>query len=806
MDLQNIIPQTVLHKISKLAQGAQEGDCAPAAAKTQEQSAQKPQAQQEYQTAAQQGQTQKTADTTLLSSPQIKEETMKILNKILLAAQGDGTDTAGKAATVVSTEKLAAIAQTAVKNAQNFTKIAQELIVQIEKSNLSPEEKELAKAILREIETVLKRTSPDSPFSQLANALPKNISIDEIFKWTAAQVKTGNLPARDFFAVSQILLGNSAIVQTTNVDVGAGFKPAQMQDQTYVAENHTDADYRAGLKPAPTMTDTQAQNQNIHLFVKQTEANIKANIQNLIPLTQSESIKNLLTEILTTSSQKEKDSATFSFARIEGKIGGETKFLPLVLNTQFNSEFSAVLQKQFPELPKELIANTASIIRISEKPIILSPEVIEDLKSVLKNFTESAPRPVDTAQTANTQTANTPITPILNTPITQSPQITTNAIQTPIELQNTNTPILQNTANITQTPPLILQKATESFGWRITASVLSALLQYIGNPNKNETVLQNFKTLFATEKSVENITTQMREFIQSKPDILMKELIHSNTEALTTKKVSHNKPEPVSSQIWGQMQNTLEKLSNIENILKNPDIIFKRENPMEFLMAKIGILQGTIREEQLRGERQQPQIEENLRNILREISSQIKESAQKLQNLPNLQTDEKLSEAFSRLRLLSNSVNELSQKIDSANLLANKVDITAGRSEQTVLIPVQIGNAWIQMELRVNSDEKKGQEKKGKKQAEEVELTVELEKGNTVFAKANLTLEKQLQVAINFTNEKMLEYFKQNYKEFYKALESIGAKSVRVNFNKNANPEEQRERSAGLKSNLDITG
>jgi len=510
LDLQNIIPQTVLHKISKLAQGAQEGDCAPAAAKTQEQSAQKPQAQQEYQTAAQQGQTQKTADTTLLSSPQIKEETMKILNKILLAAQGDGTDTAGKAATVVSTEKLAAIAQTAVKNAQNFTKIAQELIVQIEKSNLSPEEKELAKAILREIETVLKRTSPDSPFSQLANALPKNISIDEIFKWTAAQVKTGNLPARDFFAVSQILLGNSAIVQTTNVDVGAGFKPAQMQDQTYVAENHTDADYRAGLKPAPTMTDTQAQNQNIHLFVKQTEANIKANIQNLIPLTQSESIKNLLTEILTTSSQKEKDSATFSFARIEGKIGGETKFLPLVLNTQFNSEFSAVLQKQFPELPKELIANTASIIRISEKPIILSPEVIEDLKSVLKNFTESAPRPVDTAQTANTQTANTPITPILNTPITQSPQITTNAIQTPIELQNTNTPILQNTANITQTPPLILQKATESFGWRITASVLSALLQYIGNPNKNETVLQNFKTLFATEKSVENITTQMR--------------------------------------------------------------------------------------------------------------------------------------------------------------------------------------------------------------------------------------------------------------------------------------------------------
>ncbi|MCL2844208.1 MAG: hypothetical protein FWE23_01970 [Chitinivibrionia bacterium] len=814
MNLQNIIPQTTLHKIANLAQMPQEegGNTA----KVQEQNTTKPQLPQTPQEsqAAQPAQTQtpKTADTALLSSPQNKEEMMQLLSKILAKTQGgEGMDATIKS---VSVEKLASIAQTAVKNAENFAKLAQELTAQIEKSNLSPEEKELARAILKEVEAILRKPSPNSQLLQNANALPKNISTEEIFKWTATQVKAGNLSARDFFAVSQFLLGNETIsngektfTQNANTNVGAGFKPAQMQNQTHIAENQTVANYnRAGLKPAPT------QNDKIPVFIKQTEANIRANIQNLIPLTQSEGIKSLLTEIL---SSPQRDNATFSFAKIEGKIGGgETKFLPLVLHTQFNSEFSAVLQKNFPEFSKELISDTANIIRTSPKPIILSQEVIENLRSILKSFTENTARPENTTQTEsvirpqNAQNLNTVQT--TNAPAMPIPQFIQNAIPTPTETQNVSTPFLQNTANPIQTPQQILQTAGGSAAsaatmWRITPSVLSALLQYIAEPSKNDAILQNFKTLFATEKSVENITAQMREFIKSKPDILLKELMQVNSEAITTRIAAHNKPEISSPQIWGQMQNTLEKLDNIENILKNPDIIFKKENPVDFLMAKIGILQGAIKQEELLRREKQPQMEENLRNVLREISSQIKEAAQKLQNLPNLQADEKLSEAFSRLRLLSNSVNELSQKIDSANLLANKVDITTGRSEQTVLIPVQIGNAWIQMELRINKDEKDGQEKKGKKQANEVELTVELEKGNTVSAKANLTLEKQLQVAINFTNEKMLEYFKLNYNEFYKALESIGTKSVRVSFNKKIE-EEQKVQSAGIKSNIDITG
>jgi len=218
-------------------------------------------------------------------------------------------------------------------------------------------------------------------------------------------------------------------------------------------------------------------------------------------------------------------------------------------------------------------------------------------------------------------------------------------------------------------------------------------------------------------------------------------------------------------------------------------------------MDKIGILQNKPREQR----EQQPKIEENLRTVLREISQQIKISSQKLQTLPDLHTDDKLDDAFLKLKTLSNSVNDLSRKIDAANLLANKVDVSAGRSEQTILVPVSIGNAWIQMEFRINKDDK-NKNNKNKKQAEQVELNVELDKGNSVSAKANLTLEKQLQVSINFTNDKMLEWFKQHYKEFCEALESIGTKSLRVIFNRENSEEERREKNEIIKSNFDITG
>jgi hypothetical protein len=175
-----------------------------------------------------------------------------------------------------------------------------------------------------------------------------------------------------------------------------------------------------------------------------------------------------------------------------------------------------------------------------------------------------------------------------------------------------------------------------------------------------------------------------------------------------------------------------------------------------------------------------------------------------MQNLPNLENDEKLTRAFSNLKDLSNSVNDAARKIDGANLLANRGEVAAGRSEQTILIPVQVGNSWIQMELRVNKDGK-GKSGKHKKEASQVEVSVELDNQNSVSAKANLTLEKQLQVAINFSNEKMLEWFKKNYGEFCRSLESAGTKSVQVVFNRDKK-EEARESADIRKSNFELVG
>jgi hypothetical protein len=538
------------------------------------------------------------------------------------------------------------------------------------------------------------------------------------------------------------------------------------------------------------------------LFIQQTNADFKINIQNLIPQIKNESIKSLLNEILA-QILPQKDSDTLAFVKIDEKNpASSVKFLPLPLQTQFNSEFSAILSKSFPEFPKNLLLDTANIIRNSGKTISISKNLLEKIEIILKdpmfirakqteqtNITPTDKTANDTVPTNNTTKTDTSPTNI-QTPINTAAQTNTSANTTAAPQpqtdtqQKVNTQQAQiNTQQAENTPPsqtnTILPQQI-----KITPQILANLLFF--SAENNESVLQNLKAVFTSEKSISDISTQIKTFVESFENI---------EKNLQEKNPISKESIPISQ----GLTNAVEKLNNIENILKNAEAIFKKEDPIEYLMTKIGVFQSKTEEGK------ESKNEESLRTVLREISQHLKSSSEKLQNLPNLQSNEKLNETFSKLRNLSDSVNNLSQKIDGTSLLANRIDILTPRSEQTLLVPIQIGNAWIQMEFRVNKDSK-NKSHKGKKQAEEVELNVELDKESRVSAKANLTLEKQLQVAINFTNDKMLEWFKLNYKEFCESLESIGTKSVRVIFNRQRSEEERSDRLETLKSNFEVVG
>jgi hypothetical protein len=668
-------------------------------------------------------------------------------------------------------DKFAAQTQILSDKAAEFSKIAETVIKafginstvsQENIASLADTEKEFAKAFLKEIENVIKRLPIETAQNLIFPKAEDIKNIDDIFKWAITQIKSDNLPVKDFFALPQILFPSAPKIPENT---------QQIQTQTTPQIQIIPQDSGRMLY-APTATNMPApdvlRNQTVAIlpqFVQQTVTNIKENIQNLIPQVQNENIKAVLEEILkqtSTNTNTNNTQNSFAFVKIDAKnqdtANFSPNFLPLPKPSQFNIEFAAILSKTFPNLPKELFVETANIMRTNEKPFVLSENVLKNVENILKPLIEQNEK-------------------------------------TPTQIQNETRQITPNIQN--QPPP----EGTESIAtkFKITPTILANVLNFAANTNSsaNETILQNFKILFSNEKTIDNVVSGIKNFVENFANIekqIADKPIIQNEKPQQQTQILNEKPFLISS----ELTKSLEKLTDIQNILKNAETIFKKENSLDFLFSRIGILQNKSIEN--------PQkIDESLRGVLREISEHIKTASVKLQNLPNLETDEKLSRAFSNLKDLANSMNDAARKMDGSTILASRGEIAAGRNEQTILIPVQIGNAWIQMEVRVNKDGKQ-KNNKHKKEASQVEVSVELDKGNSVSAKANLTLEKQLQVSINFTNEKMLEWFKMNYKEFCQSLESAGTKSVQVVFNRDKR-EVKRELAADFqKSNFELVG
>ena len=765
-------------------------------------------------------------------------------------------------------DKLALQAKQAADNVAEFQKYAQAVLKSLETASLSTEEIDFTKAILREIERKMQRFSNSSI---LVQNLPKTADTANFLVWAANQIKNGNLPVTDLFSIPQILLNSPEtsnnkirlIRQDTQIlkenTQKLTVKPDNPEIKNMLNEttNKTEQNNEnnkiqfirqnipkfkeniliSTAKPDnpeiknmlnETTNKTEQNNENNKIqFIQQNTQKFKENILILTTKSNNPEIKNMLNEM--TNKIEQNNDENFAFVKINGKT--QTDFLPVTLQTRFNSEFSAILSKSFPQLPKELFIDTANIIRNSALPkFALSQNLLENVKDILQDTIKGNENPNPQHKItpavlsnlliyANNSENRQIILPILKTFFAQEKSIENIFVQiksfvesfeaipketfeqgAKITNENLNPQTkamlsefsnLLNIANSAQNKQtalpvikaLLLQenfiKETnikilntnhlyQTTTTPATTPAVSNLLNFVNNEQNGQIVLPILKSLFSQENSVETISTDIKKYIEN---------LESSRYFLS-----------------GQLKYSAEKLNKIQNIFKNTEMIFQKENPIEYIISKTGILYNKTQKN-----------EETLKNVLKEIMQQIKTVSQKLQNIPNLEGNEKLNAAFNKLKNLTNLVNSALRKIDGANLLANKAT-AFGRIEQTIMIPVQIAGSWIQIELNViNNKDEKNKHSKSKKQAEQVEINIELEKGNSVSAKANLTLEKQLQVSINFTNDKMLEWFKKNYEEFCESLRSIGTKSISVIFNKEKTQTAKEQREI-LISRFDIKG
>jgi hypothetical protein len=695
--------------------------------------------------------------------------------------------------------------QTTINYTEEYQKYAEAVLKSFETPSLPAEDADFAKALLKEIERMFQR----SPVSYLLmQNLPKNTDVTNFFMWTANQIKNENLSASDFFSIPQILINSR--------------------------ENYAN--------------EITSQNpENIHLIVQNIEK-FKENIHSLITTTDNSAIKNMLNEILNKIPQIKAEN--FAFAKIDGKA--QTTFLPITLQTRFNSEFSAILSKNFPQLPKELFIDTANIIRNgAQQRFMLSQNLTKDVKTVLQDVIKETENPnpqhkITPAILSNlliyaNDSKNRQLTlPVLKALFTRDKSIenisaqiknfteslesvSKNIAETRIKTSN------ENLNPQTKTVPLSINE-NSSPQIKTILSSFNDLLNVVNSTQNKQTALPVLKSLFWQKNSIETISADIKKILEDSikesnikpsnshskilPPVLSNLLNFANDEQnkqvilpiLKSLLGQENSIENISINIkkfandlennpyflLNELKLSTEKLNVIRNIFQNSEMIFQEKKPIEYIISKIGILQN-----------KSEKLEENLKGVLKEIIQHIKIVSQKLQNIPNFETNEKSTEIFGKLKDLSNSVNDALRKIDGSNLLANKV-ISSGRTEQTIIVPIQIADAWIQIELHVNK-EGKNKHSKSKKNEQQVELNIELEKGNSVSAKTNLTIEKQLQVSINFTNDKMLEWFKKNYEEFCESLRSIGTESISVIFNKEKTKEAKEQREI-LINRFDVKG
>jgi len=271
------------------------------------------------------------------------------------------------------------------------TKIAAEKIIFEKKDSIPKPEREFVKTILREIEQIIRRLPSDSA---LVQSLPKAESIknlDDILNWAGNQIKSGNLPARDFIALPQILFSSAAVqnhgriisapTAVSDNSVGADIIRPHPEGAGSRATTITQPPHLEGTESRATTNQTVAP-QVPPQFVQQTKTNIIENIQNLIPQFKNESIKSVLNEIIRQISADSSNQNAFAFVKMNVKSQDTASFLPLNQQAQFNSEFTAIMEKKFPNLPKELFTETANIIKNSEKPLVLSETVLKTVENI----------------------------------------------------------------------------------------------------------------------------------------------------------------------------------------------------------------------------------------------------------------------------------------------------------------------------------------------------------------------------------------------------------------------------------------
>lgn len=238
-------------------------------------------------------------------------------------------------------------------------------------------------------------------------------------------------------------------------------------------------------------------------------------------------------------------------------------------------------------------------------------------------------------------------------------------------------------------------------------------------------------------------------------------------------------------------------LSNKEQLLTEPAMsnIIKKEG-LTALLTRLGVVpltdSGTVSHRTL---------------SLKQVAESILEKVQLLEQQITSESEDESSEELETLKKLLSTLKEKGREtlktLSTLSVLAKPIEKGAV-AEQTLFFPVQIGGEEVTVHLKVRRDK---DSKKGSSAAidgTQVEIAMELKKLGHIESRLQLTKNKKLSVALTSGKSSVVQWFRDNLREMYTALEDTNLTSVSLIID-GVKPFQERSKAV-KKSRIEFTG
>lgn len=150
--------------------------------------------------------------------------------------------------------------------------------------------------------------------------------------------------------------------------------------------------------------------------------------------------------------------------------------------------------------------------------------------------------------------------------------------------------------------------------------------------------------------------------------------------------------------------------------------------------------------------------------------------------LQNQETDpnRSLNDEQTKLLDVKKQVTQIIEKIEAFQVLAKSVPTTEGKS-QLIVLPVNMGGEWVDMQLRITHKKQKPSQKNDKKRIS-VALNIELSAIGEVSAEMEYFKNREIAINVTLSNKRSVEWFEKNRTEIEEGLRKLDLNVIKLNF------------------------